>query len=103
MRDLNPLPGLGRTFIGGFESTHLPAYGVDGLDLTGHAGRWRADIDEVVSAGVRCLRYPLRRPRIEPIAGDFRWLKPIGCWGICMIREWCRLWIWCITPVIPVG
>ena len=73
MRILDPLPGLGRTVIGGFESTHLPAYGVDGLDLTGHAGRWRSDIDALLASGVRCLRYPLRWPKIEPTSGEFDW------------------------------
>jgi len=73
VRNIHPLPPLGRSVIGGFESTHLPAYGVDGLDLTGHAQRWRSDIDTVLASGVQCLRYPLRWPRIEPASGEFDW------------------------------
>ena len=67
------LPGVGRTFLGGFESTHLPGAGVDLLELTGHAIRWRQDLDRMLAAGVRHLRYPLRWQRIEPEPGRFDW------------------------------
>lgn len=53
------------TLIAGFESTALPLHGVDVADLTGHADRWRTDIDDVLDAGVRTFRYPLRWHRIE--------------------------------------
>src|SRR5919112_5299729 len=67
------MPGTGRTFIGGFESTHLPGAGVDLLELTGHTTRWRQDLDRMLAAGVRHLRYPLRWPRIEPEPGRYDW------------------------------
>src|SRR5215217_6013132 len=67
------MPGVGRTFVAGFESTHLPGAGVDLLDLTGHTARWRQDLDQMLAAGVRHLRYPLRWPRIEPEPGWYDW------------------------------
>src|SRR3954466_14588049 len=67
------MPGVGRTFVGGFESTHLPAAGVDLVELTGHSSRWRQDLDRMLAAGVRHLRYPLRWPRIEPEPGRYDW------------------------------
>ena len=73
IRILDPLPPVGRTIIGGFESTHLPAFGVDEFDLTGHAQRWRTDIDTILASGMRCLRYPLRWPKIERASGEFDW------------------------------
>ncbi len=72
-RDLHPLPGVGRTVVAGFESTYLPAFGVDALELTDHARRWREDLEGVLAAGVRHLRYPLRWHRIEPEPGRFDW------------------------------
>lgn len=72
-RRVSMLPARGRTFLAGFESTHLPGAGVDLFDITGHAGRWRSDIDAVLDAGVRHFRYPLRWPRIEPEPGEFDW------------------------------
>ncbi len=70
---ITPLPGRGRTFLAGFESTHLPSHGIDLFDITGHAGRWRADIDAVLASGVRHFRYPLRWPKIEKHPGEFDW------------------------------
>ncbi len=61
------------TLIAGFESTALPLHGVDVADLTGHADRWRTDIDAVLDAGVRTFRYPLRWHRIEQTRGDLDW------------------------------
>ncbi|HST48576.1 family 1 glycosylhydrolase [Jatrophihabitans sp.] len=66
---------MGRTVVGGFESTHLPAYRTDLAEATGHAERWQADLDDLLAAGVRCLRYPLRWPRIEPEPGRFDWSR----------------------------
>jgi len=71
--DIWPLPAVGTTVVAGFESTHLPAYGTDLLDVTGHSNRWRADLDDLLAAGVRHLRYPLRWPRIQPERGRFDW------------------------------
>jgi beta-glucosidase/6-phospho-beta-glucosidase/beta-galactosidase len=59
--------------IAGFESTHLPAYRTDLVEVTRHAEYWRTDLDDLLAAGVRCLRYPLRWPRIEPEPGRFDW------------------------------
>ena len=70
---LSRLPPRGRTFVAGFESTHLPGAGVDLFDITGHAGRWRADVAAVLDVGVRHVRYPLRWPKIEREPGDFDW------------------------------
>jgi glycosyltransferase involved in cell wall biosynthesis len=70
---LDPLPPRGRTFVGGFESTHHPAAGVDVLEVTGSEERWTADLDHLLTSGVRHLRVPLRWPRIEPQQGRFDW------------------------------
>ena len=70
---LHPLPPVGRTFIGGFESTYHPGVGVDVLDVTGHAQHGDSDLDHVLATGVRHLRFPLRWPRIEPAPGVFDW------------------------------
>jgi glycosyltransferase involved in cell wall biosynthesis len=73
--DLHPLPPTGPTVVAAFESTYLPAYGVDTVETTGHAQRWRADLDELLGAGVRHLRYPLRWHRIEREPGRFDWAE----------------------------
>lgn len=70
---VSPLPALGRTVVAGFESTYLPAYRTDLAEVTGHAERWQEDLDAMLTAGVRCLRYPLRWPLIEPEPGRFDW------------------------------
>jgi glycosyltransferase involved in cell wall biosynthesis len=70
---LHPLPPVGRTFIGGFESTYHPSAGVDALDVTGHAHHGDADLAHLFGAGVRHLRFPLRWQRIEPAPGVFVW------------------------------
>jgi glycosyltransferase involved in cell wall biosynthesis len=70
---LDPLPPRGRTFVGGFESTHHPAAGIDVLDVTGSGPWWTADLDHLLTSGVRQLRLPLRWPRIEPEPGRFDW------------------------------
>jgi beta-glucosidase/6-phospho-beta-glucosidase/beta-galactosidase len=69
------MPGIGRTFVGGFESTYLPGAGVDLVELTGHAARWREDLDRMLAAGVRHLRYPLRWQRIEREPGRYDWAE----------------------------
>lgn len=72
-RDLSPLPPVGRAFIGGFESTYLPSFGVDGLEVSGHLDHVEADLASLLSATVRHLRYPLRWHRIESQPGSFDW------------------------------
>ena len=74
-RDLSPLPPVGTTLIAGFESTYLPAYGVDAVDVTGHDARWQEDLAQLSAAGVKHLRYPLRWQQIEPEPGHFDWAK----------------------------
>lgn len=69
------LPPAGRTFIAGFESTLLPAYDTDLFESTGHDRDWRRDLDAVLDAGVRHLRYPLRWHRIEPRPGVYQWAE----------------------------
>jgi glycosyltransferase involved in cell wall biosynthesis len=66
---------VGRTFVGGFESTYHPAAGVDALDVTGHAQHGDADLAHLVDSGVRHLRFPLRWHRIEPSPGVFDWAE----------------------------
>jgi len=70
---LSPLPAVGRTVVAGYESTHLPGYRTDLLEVTGHSQLWRTDLDELLAAGVRHLRYPLRWPQIESEPGRFDW------------------------------
>jgi glycosyltransferase involved in cell wall biosynthesis len=70
---LHPLPPVGRTFIGGFESTYHPSAGVDVLDVTGHGEHGDADRESLLDAGVRHLRFPLRWQRIEREPGVFHW------------------------------
>ena len=62
-----------RTFIGGFESTYQPTYDVDTVEATRHDRTWQPDLESLVSADVRHLRYPLRWHRIaaEPDTFDF--------------------------------
>ena len=57
----------------GFESTYMPAHDVDVTETTGHAARWKEDLDLVRACGVRRLRYPIRWHRVEPEAGRFDW------------------------------
>jgi len=68
-----PLPPIGSTVVAGFESTYLPGYGTDLVEVTGHSRSWQADLDDLLSAGVRHLRYPLRWPTIQPERGRFDW------------------------------
>lgn len=57
--------GRGLPFNGAFESTYLPGHGVDVAELSGRDQLWRVDLDSVLSAGVRTVRYPLHWHRIE--------------------------------------
>ncbi len=61
--------------VAGFESTYLPLYDVDCAETTGHSDRWRDDLDAVLDAGVRTLRYPVRWHRIEAEPGRFDWTE----------------------------
>jgi glycosyltransferase involved in cell wall biosynthesis len=72
---LHPLPPVGRTFVAGFESTYHPGAGVDALDTTAHSVHWERDLAQMVAAGVRHLRYPLRWQRIQPAPGVFDWAE----------------------------
>lgn len=60
-------------FIGGFESTYQPALDVDVAETTGHAQRWRADLDLLRACGVSRVRYPVRWHRIEREPRAFDW------------------------------
>jgi glycosyltransferase involved in cell wall biosynthesis/beta-glucosidase/6-phospho-beta-glucosidase/beta-galactosidase len=66
----------GPRFLGAFESTYLPAHDVDVAELTGHATRWRSDLDALLDTGVTDLRYPLRWHRIESEPGRYDWSVP---------------------------
>ena len=59
--------------MAGFETTLAPLHGVDAAETTGHAERWREDLDGVLGAGVRHLRYPVRWHRVEPEPGRYDW------------------------------
>jgi beta-glucosidase/6-phospho-beta-glucosidase/beta-galactosidase len=69
-------------FIGAFESTYQPAFDVDVAETTGHAARWRADLELLRSCGVSRLRYPVRWHRIEnePRAFDWRHTDEVLGW-----------------------
>ena len=60
-------------FIGGFESTYLPAHDRDVFETTAHDVHWRADLDRLQACGVGTLRYPIRWHRIEQRPGRFDW------------------------------
>jgi beta-glucosidase/6-phospho-beta-glucosidase/beta-galactosidase len=60
-------------FIGGFESTYMPAHDKDVTETTEHDRRWRADIRLLSATGVKQLRYPLRWHRIERAPGRYDW------------------------------
>ena len=69
-----PEPDASRTpFLGAFESTFLPDHGVDVAEIGRHDVDWRSDVDQVLAAGPRRLRYPLRWHRIERSPGTFDW------------------------------
>ena len=61
--------------VGGFESTYLPANGVDAVTTTRHDLRRGPDLAHLQVAGVRHVRYPLRWQRIETTRGHFRWVE----------------------------
>ncbi len=63
-------------FLGGFESTYQPAYDVDVAETTGHARRWRQDLELLAGCGVRRVRYPVRWHRIERRPRQFDWSGP---------------------------
>jgi beta-glucosidase/6-phospho-beta-glucosidase/beta-galactosidase len=71
--DLSPLPAVGRTVVAGYESTYLPGYRTDLIEVTGHSQLWRTDLDELMAAGVRHLRYPLRWQQLQPEPDRFDW------------------------------
>ena len=59
--------------IGAFESTYLPAHDVDIIETSGHAVRWREDLELLRELGVTRLRYPVRWHRVEPEPGARDW------------------------------
>ena len=59
----------------GFESTLLPAYGVDVTDTTGHATRWAQDLDAVRDTGTALVRYPVLWHRVEAEQGGYDWAQ----------------------------
>lgn len=67
------MSGSTLTFIGAFESTFLPAHGVDVAETTQHVTRFDDDIALLRSCGLGSLRYPVRWHRIEPEPGVFDW------------------------------
>jgi len=69
------LPPAGPTVLAGFESTYLPLFGVDSVELTRHADSWTDDLDRVLDAGVRHLRYALRWQLIERQRGRYDWAE----------------------------
>jgi len=63
-------------FLGAFESTYQPRYDVDVAETTGHARRWREDLELLAACGVRRVRYPVRWHRIEHRPREFDWSGP---------------------------
>jgi glycosyltransferase involved in cell wall biosynthesis/beta-glucosidase/6-phospho-beta-glucosidase/beta-galactosidase len=62
-----------RTFIGGFETTFLPAADIDVGEVTGVAAHWGKHLDALQAAGVDRVRYPVRWHRIGQRAGALDW------------------------------
>lgn len=66
---------------GAFESTRIHGCSVDILDTTRHTEHWRADLEMLLAAGIRTVRYPAPWHKIEPRPGvfEFEWLDgPMG-------------------------
>ncbi|MDP8968456.1 MAG: family 1 glycosylhydrolase [Actinomycetota bacterium] len=59
--------------VGAFESTYLPGHDTDIIESSGHARRWREDLELMRELGVTRLRYPIRWHRVEPAAGRYDW------------------------------
>ncbi len=57
--------------FGAFESTYIHGSGKDVLETTRHLERWRHDLDLLLSAGIRHLRYPIPWHRIERTRGAY--------------------------------
>ena len=64
---------MGLEFIGASESTYLPAHDVDIVETSGHAKRWREDLELLRAHGVTRLRYPIRWHRIEAEPSHYDW------------------------------
>lgn len=69
----DPTPAPAIEFIGGFESTYLPAHDTDVFETSGHDRQWRQDLFLLRSCGVTRLRYPVRWHRVEAAPGEFDW------------------------------
>lgn len=59
--------------LGAFESTKIYGSGEDVLGTTRHAKFWRDDLERLLQAGIRELRYPVPWHRIERARGNFDW------------------------------
>ena len=57
--------------LGAFESTYQPHHDVDVAETTGHATRWRQDLELLASLGVTRLRLPVRWHRVESEQGCY--------------------------------
>jgi beta-glucosidase/6-phospho-beta-glucosidase/beta-galactosidase len=57
----------------GFESTFQPAHDRDVMESTDHDAQRDSDLDLVVAAGVRHLRYPIRWHRVETSPDRYDW------------------------------
>src|SRR5438270_715299 len=62
--------------LGAFESTRIHGFNTDVLETTRHLSQWREDLDLLLGAGLRTLRYSAPWHRIERTRGefDFSWL-----------------------------
>ncbi len=66
-----PARGHRVPFIGAFESTFHPRHDRDVGDFNGHWEQWNGDLDALLRAGVRRVRYPMRWHRIEAWGGAY--------------------------------
>ena len=66
-------PSRAFELVGAFESTYLPAHDIDIIESSGHATRWRADLELMRRLGVTRLRYPIRWHRVEAAHGAYDW------------------------------
>src|SRR5215203_3640781 len=70
-----PDPSTHIPFIGGFESTFMPAHDVDVAELTHHIARREEDLDLMLACGVERLRYPVRWHLVEELPGAYDWTE----------------------------
>lgn len=75
-------------FIGGFESTYLPAFDVDVLEISDHVTRRDEDLALLRACGVDRVRYPLRWHRIQPAPGVWDWTDADASMAALRDGEW---------------